>query len=93
MILIWNTILVRIGSVYYYYVNDLLNVNCEIMSNAGNELNDDFYVEETDIMVTPSPKPKKRKTSEYMCILYFCNTVQTDALTIIVFKKIQFKTI
>ena len=40
------------------------------MSNAGNELNEDFYVEETDIMVTPSRKPKKRKTSEYMCILY-----------------------
>ena len=40
------------------------------MSNAGNELNEDFYVEETDIMVTPSPKPKKSKTSEYMCILY-----------------------
>ena len=31
------------------------------MSNTGNELNDDFYVEETDIMVTPSPKPKKEK--------------------------------
>ena len=45
------------------------------MSNAGNELNDEFYVKETDIMVTPSPKPKKRKISEYMCILYVCNTV------------------
>ena len=31
------------------------------MSNSGNELNDDFYVEDTDIMVTPSPKAKKRK--------------------------------
>ena len=31
------------------------------MSNAGNELNEDFYVEETDIMVIPSPKPKKEK--------------------------------
>ena len=40
------------------------------MSNTGNELNEDFYVEETDIMVTLSPKPKKRKTSEYICILH-----------------------
>ena len=71
MILIWNIILVRIRSVYYYSVNDLFNVNCEIMSNAGNELNDEFYVKETDIMVTPLPKPKKRKTSEYMCIYMF----------------------
>ena len=57
-----------------------------------NELNDDFYVEETDIMVTPSPKPKKEKQVS-ICVYYVCNTVQTDALTIIVFKKIQFKTI
>ena len=41
-----------------------------IVKSCGNELNADFYVEETDIMVTPSPKPKKSKTSEYMCILY-----------------------
>ena len=33
------------------------------MSNAGNELDDDLYIEEKYIMVTPSPKPKKRKTS------------------------------
>ena len=63
------------------------------MSNIGNELYADICVEETDIMVTPSSKHKHIQTSEYMCILYFCNTVQTDALTIIVFKKIQFKTI
>ena len=39
------------------------------MSNAGNELNDDFYVEETDIMVTPSPKPKKEKQVS-ICVYY-----------------------
>ena len=31
------------------------------MSNTGNEFDEDFYVEETDIMVTPSPKPKKEQ--------------------------------
>ena len=74
MILIWNIILVRLKGVYNQ-INHFFDVNCEIMSNTGNELNEDFYVEETDIMVTPSPKPKKSKTSEYMCILYACCTV------------------
>ena len=39
------------------------------MSNTGNELNADFYVEETDIMVTPSPKPKKAKQVS-ICVYY-----------------------
>ena len=39
------------------------------MSNTGNELNEDFYVEETDIMVTPSPKPKKAKQVS-ICVYY-----------------------
>ena len=40
------------------------------MSNAASELNDDFNDEETQIMVTPSPKPKNRITSEFMVKLY-----------------------
>ena len=39
------------------------------MSNTGNELNADFYAEETDIMVTPSPKPKKPKQVS-ICVYY-----------------------
>ena len=40
------------------------------MSNTGNELNDKFYDEEIHTMVTPSPKLKKRITSEFMVKLY-----------------------
>ena len=50
-------------------VNHLSYVNCEIMSNTGNELNEDLCVEETDIMVTPSPKPKKAKQVS-ICVYY-----------------------
>ena len=70
MILIWNTISVRIGSLYYYYVNDLLNVNCEIMSNAGNELNDDFYVEETDIYWLLHCLNLKKEKQVSICVYY-----------------------
>ena len=67
------------------------------MSNAASELNDDFNDEETQIMVTPSPKPKNRITSEFMVKLYVHCSLYTDALTIyilmIVFKQIHLELI
>ena len=43
------------------------------MSNAGNKLDGDFYVEDTNMMVTPSPKHKNKisKTIYYMFIDHY----------------------
>ena len=97
VILILNMNLVKLRSAYYWFYH-WLNVDFGKNSNTGNEFNDDFYVEETDIIVTPSPKPKKRKTSKYVYIVYVCWSLLTDALRkicilMIVLKQIQFKTI
>ena len=58
--------LLRLSNAYYWLYN-WLNDYFKIMSNVDNELNDDLYFEETDIIVTPSPKPKKEKQVS-MCI-------------------------
>ena len=68
-ILVWKESLnwVRTKSVFNW-IYLWLHVNYDIILYAGNEVIDEFDDDdETDILVTPSPRPNKRKTSKWMC--------------------------
>ena len=72
-----------------------MNVNCEIMPNTDKELNDDFYVEDTDIMVTPSPKQIENLINIFICYMFIdeYKLMLWQYVLMIILKQIQFKTI